>query len=254
MPAARSLRRKFTLAATHCSTMWSVVVGVSSEQAWAVTTRKRAVGIWELLPGSVPKQPKAPVMRQRKETGRVRKHAPEWVQAPQSAHVDFTWNSFIKFVNILIYSWGEIKENTALNTCDFKLALVVVLIPLAREITWSSNDNRSDFLCNNSVIGPQAWHARLWWVCTVCKLATELRLEMVKRNTSKESAIPTLCPVSGEEAASIRSAPELHQKPGHGNSWNPAPLALREAELPGSCATLPAVMNGTSLYSSTPFQ
>lgn len=45
--------------------------------------------------------------------------------------VDFTWNSFIKFVNILIYSGGEIEKSRTFNIDVLKLELVVVFANLA---------------------------------------------------------------------------------------------------------------------------
>lgn len=90
----------------------------------------------------------------------------------------------------LFSGWNWRKYRT-FNTYDLKLLLVIAWPTLACKISRSSNENRLYFLCNNSGIGPPAWHTCLWWV------------------------------------------------------W--------QADLPLSCATLPAVMNGTSLFSSTPF-
>lgn len=50
--------------------------------------------------------------------------------------VDFTWNSFIKSVNILIYSWGgnrKKKKSRTFNIYARKLALGVVFANLALE-------------------------------------------------------------------------------------------------------------------------
>lgn len=65
--------------------------------------------------------------------------------------VDFTWNSFIKFVNILIYSRGEIEKSGTFNIDALKLALVVVFANLALEL------KRLTFNCSVLGAGTRSW-------------------------------------------------------------------------------------------------
>lgn len=67
-----------------------------------------------MLAGSMPKQVKAPVIRQRKEAEESGKPLRNEFKRRRCVCVDFTWNFFIKSVNILIYSWGGGRKEVEL--------------------------------------------------------------------------------------------------------------------------------------------